>query len=91
MNLENTRYVFAPHPLPTLPIRGSDKVFPVHRIYCVGRNYAEHAIEMGIVPPNAVNAMNRKHLVRVTDRQGRKRMRREDVAGILKIHCLTPA
>ncbi len=50
MNLESTRYIFAPHPLPTLPIRGSDKLFPVHRIYCVGRNYAEHAIEMGHDP-----------------------------------------
>ena len=50
MNLENSRYVFAPHPLPTLSIRGSDKLFPVHRIYCVGRNYAEHAIEMGHDP-----------------------------------------
>ena len=27
-----------------------DKLFPVHRIYCVGRNYAEHAIEMGHDP-----------------------------------------
>jgi fumarylpyruvate hydrolase len=50
MNVENSRYIFAPHALPTLPIRGSDKVFPVHRIYCVGRNYAEHAIEMGHDP-----------------------------------------
>ena len=30
-----------------LPIKGSDTLFPVHRIYCVGRNYAAHAIEMG--------------------------------------------
>jgi fumarylpyruvate hydrolase len=50
MNVENSRYIFAPHPLPTLPIRSSDKLFPVHRIYCVGRNYAEHAIEMGHDP-----------------------------------------
>jgi fumarylpyruvate hydrolase len=50
MNVESSRYIFAPHPLPTLPIRGSDKLFPVHRIYCVGRNYAEHAIEMGHDP-----------------------------------------
>jgi fumarylpyruvate hydrolase len=50
MNLETNKYIFAPHQLPTLPIRGSDKVFPVHRIYCVGRNYAEHAIEMGHDP-----------------------------------------
>jgi fumarylpyruvate hydrolase len=34
----------------TLPIQGSDKLFPVHRIYCVGRNYAEHAREMGHDP-----------------------------------------
>ncbi len=50
MNVEATRYAFAPHPLPTLPVRGTDKLFPVHRIYCVGRNYAEHAIEMGHDP-----------------------------------------
>ena len=31
----------------TLPVRGTDARFPVHRIYCVGRNYAAHVIEMG--------------------------------------------
>ena len=35
-------YVFDPAPLPTLPVQGSDKLFPIHRIYCVGRNYDEH-------------------------------------------------
>jgi fumarylpyruvate hydrolase len=40
-------YVFDPAPQATLPIKGSDKLFPVHRIYCVGRNYAEHTKEMG--------------------------------------------
>lgn len=40
-------YLFAPAPLPALPIAGSDALFPVRRIYCVGRNYAEHAQEMG--------------------------------------------
>ena len=30
-----------------LPVKGTDDGFPVHRIYCVGRNYVEHAIEMG--------------------------------------------
>ncbi len=40
-----------PTPMPvTLPIEGSDDVFPVRRIYCVGRNYAEHAREMGFDP-----------------------------------------
>ncbi|MET1025822.1 MAG: fumarylacetoacetate hydrolase family protein [Dongiaceae bacterium] len=43
-------YAFAPQKIPSLPIRGSDQVFPVHRIYCVGRNYADHAIEMGHDP-----------------------------------------
>jgi fumarylpyruvate hydrolase len=40
-------YAFTPVPLPTLPIKGSGELFPIHRIYCVGRNYAEHAKEMG--------------------------------------------
>jgi fumarylpyruvate hydrolase len=43
-------YAFAPAQPPTLPIRGSDKLFPIHRIYCVGRNYAEHTREMGHDP-----------------------------------------
>ena len=30
-----------------VPVKGSKAAFPVHRIYCVGRNYAAHAIEMG--------------------------------------------
>jgi fumarylpyruvate hydrolase len=34
----------------TLPIVGSDQVFPVRRIYCIGRNYAAHAREMGSDP-----------------------------------------
>ncbi len=37
-------------PAPTLPIQGSDQVFPVGRIFCIGRNYAEHAVEMGHDP-----------------------------------------
>ena len=37
-------------PVPTLAVAGSDARFPVHRIYCVGRNYAEHAREMGHDP-----------------------------------------
>ncbi len=40
-------YAFTPVPQPALPIKGSDKLFPIHRIYCVGRNYAEHTKEMG--------------------------------------------
>jgi fumarylpyruvate hydrolase len=40
-------YVFTPPPVPALPVRGSKELFPVRRVYCVGRNYAEHAIEMG--------------------------------------------
>jgi fumarylpyruvate hydrolase len=43
-------YLFEPAPVPALPVRGTDKLFPVHRIYCVGRNYAEHAKEMGHDP-----------------------------------------
>lgn len=41
------RYLIEPPSVPSLPIQGSDARFPVHRIYCIGRNYAEHAREMG--------------------------------------------
>jgi fumarylpyruvate hydrolase len=43
-------FVFEPSILPSLPVRNSDQRYPVHRIYCVGRNYAAHAIEMGHDP-----------------------------------------
>ena len=39
-------HVITPPALPTVPVTGGG-LFPVHRIYCVGRNYAEHAQEMG--------------------------------------------
>lgn len=43
-------YVIAAPQIPTLPVEGTDALFPVHRIYCVGRNFADHAIEMGHDP-----------------------------------------
>lgn len=42
-----TDRVFAAPNVPELPILGTDAVFPVRRIFCVGRNYADHAREMG--------------------------------------------
>lgn len=43
-------YAITPPPVVTVPIAGSDQVFPVRRVYCIGRNYAAHAIEMGHDP-----------------------------------------
>ncbi|ULU26857.1 fumarylacetoacetate hydrolase family protein [Dyella terrae] len=40
-------YIITPPAVPSLPIIGSDQRFPVRRIFCIGRNYAEHAREMG--------------------------------------------
>ena len=40
-------YVFTPAPPTSVPVAGRAERFPVHRIYCVGRNYVEHAQEMG--------------------------------------------
>ena len=42
-----TNYLFAPAPVPSLSVRGVDARFPVNRIFCVGRNYHAHAVEMG--------------------------------------------
>ena len=47
-----TEYAFAPPTPAVVPIRGSAQLFPVHRIYCVGRNFAEHAREMGAEVPS---------------------------------------
>lgn len=43
-------YVIEPPAVPAIPVENSDKRFPVHRVYCVGRNYAAHAVEMGHDP-----------------------------------------
>jgi fumarylpyruvate hydrolase len=43
-------YVFTPPPHPSVAVVGSDARFPVRRIFCVGRNYADHVREMGNDP-----------------------------------------
>jgi fumarylpyruvate hydrolase len=44
-----TTYLFEPPPVAALPVAGTDALYPVARIFCVGRNYEEHAREMGHV------------------------------------------
>ena len=55
-----TNYVIEPAQQVSLPVRGSDAVFPVRRIYCIGRNYADHAIEMGHDPDKEPPFFSRK-------------------------------
>ena len=43
-------YAFPAPKLSSVPVAGANALFPVHRIYCVGRNYAAHAREMGFDP-----------------------------------------
>lgn len=45
-----TDYVFTPPAIPSVAVAGTDARFPVRRIFCVGRNYAEHTREMGHDP-----------------------------------------
>ncbi|SEC80060.1 fumarylacetoacetate hydrolase family protein [Rhodobacter sp. 24-YEA-8] len=47
---EAARWVITPPPQPGLPVLGTDERFPVGRIFCIGRNYAAHAVEMGHDP-----------------------------------------
>jgi fumarylpyruvate hydrolase len=42
-----TDYLFAPTPVPSLAVAGTHARFPVRRVWCVGRNYAAHARELG--------------------------------------------
>lgn len=43
-------YVFVPRSTPSLEVDGSAALFPIRRVFCVGRNYSEHAREMGHDP-----------------------------------------
>lgn len=43
-------FAFSPPPQPTVAISGSSQLFPARRVYCIGRNYAAHAVEMGHDP-----------------------------------------
>jgi fumarylpyruvate hydrolase len=45
-----TRFLFEPPAQPAVPVRGETALYAVHRIFCVGRNYVEHAKEMGVEP-----------------------------------------
>ena len=45
-----TEFVIEKPPVVTVPVKGSSKSYPVRRVYCIGRNYAAHAIEMGHDP-----------------------------------------
>jgi fumarylpyruvate hydrolase len=47
MSANDNRYVIPQPPQPVIVVAGSDKFFPVRRIWCVGRNYVEHIREMG--------------------------------------------
>ncbi len=45
--MSKTEYLFEPAPVYSLPVRGTNARLPVKRIFCVGRNYHAHAVEMG--------------------------------------------
>lgn len=48
MPSSSTEFVILPPPIPSVEVTGTQQRFPVHRIYCVGRNYADHVREMGL-------------------------------------------
>ena len=45
--MSDNQYLFPPAPIYSLPVRGIEPRYPVKRIFCVGRNYHAHAVEMG--------------------------------------------
>jgi len=46
----STDFVIAPPSITALPVQDSEALFPANRIFCIGRNYAAHAVEMGHDP-----------------------------------------
>ena len=61
------QFVFAPPPAPSVAITGSDARLPVRRIFCVGRNYADHVREMGNDPKSEPPVFFTKPADAVTD------------------------
>lgn len=47
-HMTQTNYLWTPPPVYSLPVHGSKARYPVNRIFCVGRNYHAHAVEMGV-------------------------------------------
>ena len=45
--MTTTQYLWTPPPVQSLPVRGRSERLPINRIFCVGRNYHAHAVEMG--------------------------------------------
>ena len=45
-----SQFVIETPPIASIAVTGTDAVFPVRRVYCIGRNYAAHAVEMGHDP-----------------------------------------
>lgn len=59
-------YAITPPPITTLPIAGNSAVFPVNRVFCIGRNYAAHAVEMGHDPDKEPPFFFFKHAANIT-------------------------
>lgn len=48
--MSTDQYVIEPPAISALPVVGSERTFPINRVFCIGRNYAAHAVEMGYDP-----------------------------------------
>jgi fumarylpyruvate hydrolase len=59
-------YAITPPPITTLPISGSSDLFPINRVFCIGRNYAAHAVEMGHDPDKEPPFFFFKHASNIT-------------------------
>lgn len=56
-----TDYLFDPAAVVGVPVRGASALYPINRIFCVGRNYEAHAAEMGVKPDKAEPFYFTKH------------------------------
>lgn len=61
MTSDAQKYVIDPLPQPTLAVAGTDKFFPVRRLWCVGRNYVEHIKEMGQESEQSLFVYDQEH------------------------------
>ena len=67
----SSSWAFTPPPVPALAVLGSDALFPVNNVYCVGRNYSEHAREMRLRRSQRVHHLSEiQHLGAHSERRG---------------------
>jgi len=85
----DTKFVVPFSGVPEIPVLGEERTFPVRRIWCVGRNYAAHAREMGTTPSANCRSFLPSPLTLSSPRAARLTIRRRRLTCTMKSNWLS--